>query len=82
MKKDTKLLMEPFTAVSCRIIPATMTMDRKCGRYEAVCTNFLNRLLFTSFSSNAKMIGTGKVKSSAKPPSISVFPNTFQKVGS
>ena len=63
-------------------MPATTTIDRKCGRYETVCTNRLRYRLRTSLSSSASTIGSGKQNSSVSAPRISVLVNTCQNVGS
>jgi hypothetical protein len=38
---------------------AITTHDRKCGRYEMLCTIFLKRKVFTSLRSKAKIIVVG-----------------------
>ena len=63
-------------------MPATITIDRKCGRYDTDCTNRLNQRERTSLSISASTIGSGKQTSSVSAPRISVLVNTSQNVGS
>lgn len=41
-------------------MPTTTTVERKCGAYVTVCTNFLNLSEPASFSRRASRIGIGK----------------------
>ena len=63
-------------------MPATITIDRKCGRYEIDWTTPLNHFLRTSLSRSARMIGSGKQTSRVRPPRITVLVKTCQNVGS
>lgn len=75
-------LTGPSVASICMVMPATMTIDRKCGRYETDCTNRFSARLRTSLSSSARTIGIGKQNTSVSPPSHRVLRNTCQNVGS
>lgn len=56
------------------IIDTTTTVDTKCGRYEMVCTVFMNLTLRISLSIRAKITGIGNSITSAAMFSSSVFP--------
>src|SRR5690625_6969594 len=55
VKSSTSELIAPFVATNCKIIPATTTIEKKCGKYEAVCTSLLNFFDFSSFNKSAKI---------------------------
>src|SRR5699024_1058428 len=81
VKSSTSELIAPFVATNCKIIPATTTIEKKCGKYEAVCTSLLNFFDFSSFNKSAKIIGAGKQINNVRPLRMSVFVNTFKNVG-
>ncbi len=59
--------------------PVMTTQDRKCGRYEMVCTVFLKGWKRISLSSMARMIGAGKPKMIRSPEMMSVLRIRRQK---
>jgi hypothetical protein len=66
---------------SCRI-PVTIIHERKCGRYEMVCTVFLPPFDFTSFNNMANKIAMTNVTIRLITPMPSVFLITRIKLAS
>lgn len=55
-------LMMPSIAVMFFSKPIMITVEIKCGKYDMVCTTFLNGWFCTSFSKSASTMGAGKEK--------------------
>ena len=59
-------------------MPEIMTHEMKYGRYETVCTTFLNHLSRSSLSSSAKTMDDGNAKIIFKAPRIKVLRTRFR----
>ncbi|MNP51157.1 hypothetical protein D3C76_1454570 [compost metagenome] len=55
-------LIIPSEARDVATIPVTIIHDKKCGKYEIVCTVLFQNTFLISFSSNAKIIAQTKPK--------------------
>ena len=62
-----KILTRPLSGLN-NVYPtlATITHDKKCGKYNIVCVTFLNFGNLSSFKRIASMIGTGNPMNKSK----------------